>query len=169
MTRRIALLTLIVLTAGLMPACTVWSTYPPMEGSSGLDVPLAPVPEIMTKGILHVAGNPSSQGQTIVFNLPPNTPRWVWNEVRIGLDPARPMSIDGEPAYHVHAVRLRATRGEVDIIHLVDDRYRLTTVRMRSRGLEGWRVESAYPWRFETSVPGPDPRFVEQPVIQTDE
>ena len=59
----------------LLGGCTMWATYPPIEGAPAIDHPkLSPIPDLMADAIWH-AYEEDGQPAPLVFNLPPGTPR----------------------------------------------------------------------------------------------
>ncbi len=143
----------VLVTAG----CTPWATYPPVEGSVDLSDPdLSPIPELMADAIRYTHTRDGREGE-IVFNLPPGTPRSVYQAVIKRLGEGRAMTDPAEVAYHVTEIRVRTLESEVDVIHARPDdgTPEQMTIAFRQNLLTGFRVERVRAWRYPVDVPPP--------------
>ncbi len=141
----------------VIAGCTPWATYPPVEGSVDLSDPdLSPIPELMADAIRYTHTRDGREGE-IVFNLPPGTPRSVYQAVIKRLGDGRAMTDPAEVAYHVTEIRVRTLESEVDVIHTRPDdgTPEQMTISFRQNLLTGFRVERVRAWRYPVDVPPP--------------
>lgn len=153
----LAALALLVLGALILPGCSGWATYPPIEGATQIGHPkLEPVPSIMAEAIRYAHDRYLHDGE-IVFNLPEGCGSEVYESVKLRLNsPARPLLEAGQPAVHVNAVRIRAMDAQVDVVYpRSDGHYELVTLFMRQKFLHKYEVRDTRLWRIHVSPPQP--------------
>ncbi|UCD74535.1 MAG: hypothetical protein JSV91_12195 [Phycisphaerales bacterium] len=153
---RAARLALLISVSLMLAGCTAWATYPPVEGTFELNKPtLEPIPTLMAEAIRFAREHYASD-HALVVNLPPDTPAEVYDKVLEVLGDGRPMTAEGEPAFHVQTVRVRALNAEVDVIYpRQSDMHELVTIRFKKKVWGQYEVDNTRLWRFEVEPPGP--------------
>lgn len=160
----------LVLAMTALAGCTPWATYPPIEGAASINDPqFAPIPQLMAEAISYGSehyGMGPVDGETIVYNLPPNTAPRVYERVTDRIGNARPMVDGDEYAYHVTSVRVRTTDAQVDLICPRDDgHHELVEISFKQK-LTGYQVADARLWRVHVTVP--EANFVPYPQKEED-
>jgi len=155
------LCTVVALAAGsLMPfasGCAPFATYPPVEGSLGIDNPqYEPVPSIMADAIWYTHQRFGDGRDSFAINLPEGTEPEVYDKVIENLGRGTPMTDPGEWAYHITQIRSRGLQAEADVIYpRAGAPHGFLTVKMR-KAWETYEVESAKVWNIPTHVPAPN-------------
>ncbi|HMN97286.1 MAG TPA: hypothetical protein PKC43_12745 [Phycisphaerales bacterium] len=135
-------------------ACTPRATFPPTPGTQSVEPWVAPIPEVMATSLRYTRTR-HAPNEPMVFNLPPNVPEWIWNNVqgRLGED-ARPMMPSDRVAFEVTEVRIDGARAEVDVIYPAGgDLFQLITVGLTTDPFQSWRPTFERRWRIPTSRP----------------
>lgn len=168
----------LILAAGIA-GCSPWATYPEME--SGRNVSLGPaarpVPQLIAAAIetVHEAAQPdpdraerlgtqdwSGYDDSFAINLPPGTPAETYEKVFELMGGGRPMLVVGEPAYHIHEIRVRGLNAEVDLIApRADGFYDFSTIYFQNDFPNGYRSTATRRWHM--SVEPPAPNYVPPP------
>ena len=153
---RLLAIVLAIFAGWSLAGCTAWATYPPVHGAAGMNNPgLAPVPELMGRAIVDTHER-SEDPYAIVYNLPERIDPAVYRRVEKFLpEGSAPQVADDQVAIHVASIRIRGTEAEVDVIHLVDEVYQMTTVGFKQR-ITGWDIDSRRSWRIRVAAPYPN-------------
>jgi hypothetical protein len=147
-----------------LPGCTPWATYPRVKGMTELGSPATePVPTLMARAVGYIKEN-KCEGAQYAVNLPPGVPAKVYDKVFADIGYSRPMTSEGDLAYHVTEVRLRGLNAEVDVIYPFDGEHELTTIKFRNSVMPGWNVVDARTWNIYFTVPGPNYIPAEQAI-----
>jgi hypothetical protein len=109
---------LIVALAG----CAAGATYPPTAGKTVLWPSTPPCSQIMASGLRYAHQRLAPATQTLIFNLPPNTPEGVWLDIgkRLG-DGARAMTESDTSCMTLQQIRLNGGKAEVDVVYLTTE------------------------------------------------
>ena len=114
-----------VLTSGLFVSllgCTAGATYPPTSGQTVLSPSTPPCPQLMASGLRYAQQRLAPPGEILVFNLPPQTPFYVWDDVAIKLgEGSRPMTESDKVGMTMQQLRLNGSNAEVDVIYVTSD------------------------------------------------
>jgi hypothetical protein len=143
-------------TAVLLGGCTMWATYPPIQGAAGIDDPkLSPIPDLMADAIWY-AYDEDGQPAPLVFNLPEGTPAAVFDMVTARLpEGSYAMTSPDQRAYHVYEVRVRSFDAQVDVIDTEPGGSPALTTFSFQRALDGNTVTAVRHWRVRVDVPAP--------------
>jgi hypothetical protein len=138
--------------------CAPKNNFPPTPGTSSVEAWVPPIPELMATSLRYVHTRHASE-YPMVFNLPPNTPEWIWDDVRkrLGGD-ARPMMEGDRAAFSVQGVKIDGATAEVDVVYPANDPgqpelYQLLTTGLTTNPFQEWRVIFERKWRIPVSAP----------------
>lgn len=153
------LMTLLILSAALLVGCAPYVNIPATEGDflASHSINTATVHVSMVSALKYVLDHHGPPGPPPVYavKLPPKagkrTYEYVMNHLPKGgyrAEAAPP----GVPVYQVRAIRLRGTRGSVDVVSPASEgKQRLVTVRLR-RTLGGWYAEDHTVWNINSTA-----------------
>jgi hypothetical protein len=87
----------------------------------------------MASGMRYAQLRLAPVGEILVFNLPPQTPQYVWDDVAIKLgDGSRPMTESDKVGMTLQQLRLNGSHAEVDVIYVTTDGvWQMATVHHR--------------------------------------
>jgi len=137
--------------------CAPFATYPPVEGSVGIDNPtFAPVPTIIADAVEYVHTRYGEGRETYAVNLPEGAPPRAYEFVLNRLENAEPATSREQWTYHIQQIRSRGLNAEADVIFPREDGPPgLITLHMR-KSMSGYRVESTKLWRIPAEAPPPN-------------
>jgi len=140
----------------LVAGCAPYSSYPPVEQTSGLTHPnFEPVPTIVVTALEW--GRERERGtiaeQPLAFTLPRDSSEATYSKIEENLEGSRRAKGD-ELAIAIRAVRVRGFDASVDI-SVPRDRGEplLYTIDLKSKPFQKWEVVAHRRWRFhETDI-----------------
>jgi len=141
----------------LLVGCTTWVNIPPQPGDTAIHNPNnANVVKLETAALQAVLKDrPLAQPVHVI--LPAGTTRATYERVRMNLGPVTDVvygpQVDATSVLNVQAIRIRALRGEVDIVRTLPGGIpQLVTARMADDLVAGWHLESLRVWRGSMSA-----------------
>lgn len=148
--------TIVPVACALVAGCAPYSSYPPVEETSGLTHPtFEPVPTIIASAIEW--GRDREDGEIaeapLVFALPRDSSDITYEKIEDRIEGSRRAAED-EPAIAIRSVRVRGFDALVDI-SVPRDRGEplLYTLDLKSKPFQGWEVVAHRRWRFhETDI-----------------
>lgn len=140
-----------LLACALAAGCAPYSSYPPVEETSGLTHPtFEPVPTIIVKAIEW--GREREKGEVaeapLAFTLPSNSSEISYEKIEGRIEGSRRAEA-GEQAIDIRSVRVRGFDATVDIAVPRDmgDPI-LYSLSLKSMPFEKWKIVSERRWRF---------------------
>ena len=147
-----------VLTSGLFVSllgCTAGATYPPTSGKTVLSPSTPPCPQLMASGLRYAQQRLAPPGEILVFNLPPQTPFYVWDDVAIKLgEGSRPMTESDKVGMTMQQLRLNGSHAEVDVIYVTSDGvWQMATVHLEGAFGAEYRPSFVQRWLIPVEKP----------------
>ena len=147
-----------VLTSGLFVSllgCTAGATYPPTSGQTVLSPSTPPCPQLMASGLRYAQQRLAPPGEILVFNLPPQTPFYVWDDVAIKLgEGSRPMTESDKVGMTMQQLRLNGSHAEVDVIYVTSDGvWQMATVHLEGAFGAEYRPSFVQRWLIPVEKP----------------
>ena len=140
----------------LVAGCAPYSSYPPVEKTSGLThTSFEPVPTIMVTALEWGRGMETGivSEEPLAFTLPRDSSEGTYLKIEKKIEGSR-RAEDGQPAIAIRSVRVRGFDADVDI-SVPRDRGEpiLYTVNLKSKPFQQWEVVGHRRWRFhETDI-----------------
>ena len=147
-----------VLTSGLFVSllgCTAGATYPPTSGKTVLSPSTPPCPQLMASGLRYAQQRLAPPGEILVFNLPPQTPFYVWDDVALKLgEGSRPMTESDKVGMTMQQLRLNGSHAEVDVIYVTSDGvWQMATVHLEGAFGAEYRPSFVQRWLIPVEKP----------------
>ena len=147
-----------VLTSGLFVSllgCTAGATYPPTSGKTVLSPSTPPCPQLMANGLRYAQQRLAPPGEILVFNLPPQTPFYVWDDVALKLgEGSRPMTESDKVGMTMQQLRLNGSHAEVDVIYVTSDGvWQMATVHLEGAFGAEYRPSFVQRWLIPVEKP----------------
>ena len=147
-----------VLTSGLFVSLlgyTAGATYPPTSGKTVLSPSTPPCPQLMASGLRYAQQRLAPPGEILVFNLPPQTPFYVWDDVAIKLgEGSRPMTESDKVGMTMQQLRLNGSHAEVDVIYVTSDGvWQMATVHLEGAFGAEYRPSFVQRWLIPVEKP----------------
>ncbi len=147
-----------VLTSGLFVSllgCTAGATYPPTSGKTVLSPSTPPCPQLMASGLRYAQQRLAPPGEILVFNLPPQTPFYVWDDVAMKLgEGSRPMTESDKVGMTMQQLRLNGSHAEVDVIYVTSDGvWQMATVHLDGAFGAEYRPSFVQRWLIPVEKP----------------
>ena len=147
-----------VLTSGLFVSllgCTAGATYPPTSGKTVLSPSTPPCPQLMASGLRYAQQRLAPPGEILVFNLPPQTPFYVWDDVAMKLgEGSRPMTESDKVGMTMQQLRLNGSHAEVDVIYVTSDGvWQMATVHLEGAFGAEYRPSFVQRWLIPVEKP----------------
>ena len=140
----------------LTTGCAPTATYPPVEGSFGLNTPTyEPVPTIMADAIRYVHLHHGSD-HPLAFNLPAGTSAKTYDRVIKRLGAGKPQTADDEWACYIQQVRSRGLNAEADVIFAQDNAPPAFLTLYLRKELSNYSVNHVKRWQLPAELPGPN-------------
>ena len=154
-----------VITSGFffaLTGCTAGATYPPTAGKTTLSPSTPPCPQLMVSGMRYAQLRLAPVGEILVFNLPPQTPQYVWDDVAAKLgDGSRPMTESDKVGMTLQQLRLNGSHAEVDVIYVTTDGvWQMATVHLEGAFGAEYRPSFVQRWLIPVEKPVFNPPLV---------
>ncbi len=109
----------------------------------------------MASGLRYAQVRLAPPGEILVFNLPPQTPNYVWDEVAAKLgDGSRPMTESDKVGMTLQQLRLNGSHAEVDVIYVTTDGvWQMATVHLDGAFGADYRPSFLQRWLIPVEKP----------------
>ncbi|MSR33900.1 MAG: hypothetical protein EXS12_03745 [Phycisphaerales bacterium] len=138
-----------------LAGCTAGATYPPTSGKTILSPSTPPCPQVMANGLRYAQLRLATPGEILVFNLPPQTPQFVWDDVATKLgDGSRAMTESDKVGTTLQQLRLNGSHAEVDVIYVTSDGvWQMATVHLEGAFGAEYRPSFVQRWLIPVEKP----------------
>lgn len=145
-----------------LTGCTAGATYPPTAGRTTLSPSTPPCPQLMVSGLRYAQQRLAPAGEILVFNLPPQTPIYVWDDVagKLG-EGSRRMTETDKVGMTLQQLRLNGSHAEVDVIYVTTEGvWQMATVHLEGAFGAEYRPSFVQRWLIPVDRPVFNPPLV---------
>ena len=145
-----------------LTGCTAGATYPPTAGRTTLSPSTPPCPQLMASGLRYAQQRLAPAGEILVFNLPPQTAQYVWDDVALKLgEGSRPMTASDTTGMTLQQLRLNGSIAEVDVIYVTTEGvWQMATVHLEGAFGVEFRPSFVQRWLIPVEKPVFNPPLV---------
>ncbi len=145
-----------------LTGCTAGATYPPTAGRTTLSPSTPPCPQLMVSGLRYAQQRLAPAGEILVFNLPPQTAQYVWDDVALKLgEGSRPMTVSDTTGMTLQQLRLNGSTAEVDVIYVTTEGvWQMATVHLEGAFGVEFRPSYVQRWLIPVEKPAFNPPLV---------
>ncbi|MDA0803782.1 MAG: hypothetical protein O2819_08555 [Planctomycetota bacterium] len=140
-----------------LPACSVYSNFPPDSADRFVDPYFPPMPQVMATAI-RFAHSEQAPNTPLIWNIPAGARYAVWEKAAQYLPAgAEPMTSVDQSVFSLRQIRINGGRAQADIVYRSAGVWSMATVHLSKHGpMQVFRADYLQSWTIPVEAPTPN-------------